>query len=104
MQSRLGAQGGGPGWVSATIYTPQGGVLSREQPVVCRLVLQGLFSLTLPLGGGLCFGPQSCPPHTYHTGGADWTRVCPIKPTTCLGAALELTIAGISPEQRKRGE
>lgn len=72
--------------------------------VVCRLVLQGLFSLTLPLVGGLCFSPQSCPPNTYHTGGADWTGVCPIKPTTCLAAVLKLTAAGISPEQRKRAE
>ena len=48
--------------------------------------------------------PSELPPYTYHTGGADWTRVCPIKPTTCLGAELELTVVGISPEQRKRGE
>lgn len=32
MQTRLGAWGGGPGWVSAAVYTLQAGVLGREQP------------------------------------------------------------------------
>ena len=85
MQSRLGAQGGGPGWVSATIYTPQGGVLSREQPVVCRLVLQGLFSLTLPLGGGLCFGPQSCPPTPITLGALTGQECVPSSPPLAWG-------------------
>ena len=32
MQTRLGARGGGPGWVSAAVHTPQAGVLGREPP------------------------------------------------------------------------